>query len=187
MLCHITEFENLESILKNGLISLRKLNRLGLQVKHLTTPESRQIDCYYRLDDFVRLAYTPYYDMIPANTYYGYIQNPVIICIDSKILLNKTGILYSNKNALANDVYLCENEEEIYKYIDFDKTYTKRTMENYDDVEYKNARQAEILIPHCIERSYIKKIVVEEGMDISNLCKYGISIEHFTIKDSYHF
>lgn len=186
MLCHVTEFENIESILKNGILSLREINRNGMDVKYLSTENSRSIDCGCRMDVFVRLAYTPYYDMIPANVYYGYVENPIIICVHPNILREKKGIKYSDKNAVAQDAMIYNSEDSVYNHIDFDKTYTIRDRSNAGETEYKNARQAEVLIPNFIETKYIRKIVVDESMDISSLLKYGIKIEKYPIKRAYN-
>ena len=194
MLCHVTEYENIESILKNGLLSLREVHRKGMDVKYLSTEKSRSIDCNCRMDDFVRLAYTPYYDMIPANIYYEKLENPeavlyrnpVIICIHPDILMEKKGIRFSDKNAVASDANIYSNEDDVYSHIDFEKTYEIRNGSNAGSEEYKNARQAEVLIPHIIEKKYIKRIVVDEEMDISPLLGYGIDIQQYPIKKCYN-
>lgn len=89
-LLHITEFENLESILKEGkLFSLKEIRKKEIEPKFMTTIESRSIDEYTDTSDYVRLAYTPLYDMIPKAIYYGELINPAVILIYPKILKEK--------------------------------------------------------------------------------------------------
>ena len=188
MLCHVTEIENIESILKNGILSLKEVKRRGMDVKYISTEDSRNIDCRHDMDNYVRLAYTPYYDMIPANAYYGFVENPIIICVHPNILMEKEGIKFSDKNAVAGDAMIYNNEDDVYYHIDFNKTYEIRDRSNAgkDKEEYRNARQAEVLVPECIELKYIKKIVIDEGMDISPFLGYGIEIEQYPIKKCYN-
>lgn len=43
-LFHVTEFKNLESILKNGLLSLDELESQNMEVKYCSSQDSRNID-----------------------------------------------------------------------------------------------------------------------------------------------
>lgn len=182
-LYHVTEFENLESILQNGLLSLRTLDKKHMKVSYVSKPISREVDRSWSLDKYVRLAYTPYYDMIPANIYGGYIKNPVVLYINPSVLLDKIGILYTDKNAAAKEANFFHSENEVYEYLDFRKIYTVRNKNNYIDEIYKNARQAEVLIPNLIESKYITKIIVEDNMDTNFLEKKGIVIEKRKLKE----
>lgn len=195
MLCHITELKNIESILQNGLLSLREVNRRGINVSYLSKKESRDIDSNRGRDRYVRLAYTPYYDMIPANIFREKQANPdtfsmqlAIICVHPDILMEKEGIMFSDKNAVANDVTIYYSENEVYPYIDFEKTYQIRKASNagQDKEDYKNARQAEVMIPRCVELKYIRKIVVDESVDVSSLLRYGIEIEKCPLNRCYN-
>ena len=82
-LYHVTEFDNLPSILKNGLYSLKKLKEYEIEPKYISSENSRSIDSYQGLDKYVRLAYTYQYDMLAAATFQGILKNPIIIYIES--------------------------------------------------------------------------------------------------------
>ena len=143
-LVHVTDFSNLESILKNGLLSLNELENQIIKAKYFSSDESRSIDKYFGLSKYVRLAYTVFYDMIPAAIYYKNLEKPVVILISPEVL-KFPGVKFTNKNAISNDADLY-NEDEIFDSLDFEKIYKHRDKDNYFLEEYKNARQSEILI-----------------------------------------
>lgn len=171
-LVHVTEFSNLESILRNGLLSLDDLENQKINPEYSSSQNSRNIDKYWGLSKYVRLAYTPFYDMIPKSLHAGDLKNPIIILISPEIL-KLEGVKFTNKNAISNgaDLY---NEDEIFDSLDFEKIYTFRNRFNCSSKEYKNARQSEILIPQKIDVMYIKKIIIKKGVECNFLNNYNI-------------
>ena len=178
-LFHVTEFSNLESILRNGLLSLDELENQIIKAKYFSSDESRSIDKYFGLSKYVRLAYTAFYDMIPAAIYYKNLEKPVVILISPEVL-KLTGVKFTNKNAICNDEYLSD-EDEIFDYLDFEKIYLPRDSSNYKLEEYKNARQSEILIPQKIDIQYFNKIIIQTGIQCNLLNVYNINIEECDI------
>lgn len=178
-LYHVTEFSNLESILKNGLLSLDKLENQNIKVEYCSNQTSRDIDKYFGLSKYVRLAYTPFYDMIPAAIYYNNLKNPVVLSISPEVL-KFTGVKFTNKNAICNDAYLSD-EDEIFDSLDFEKIYLPRDSSNYKLEEYKNARQSEILIPQKIDIQYFNKIIIQTGIQYNLLNVYNINIVEYDI------
>ena len=85
-LVHVTEFNNLESILENGLLSLDELESQNMEVKYSSSQDSRNIDKHWGLSKYVRLAYTPFYDMLPKALHAGDLKNPVILLISPEVL-----------------------------------------------------------------------------------------------------
>lgn len=164
-LYHITEFDNLSSILKNGLYSLKKIKESNINPKYISSEDSRSIDAYLGLDKYVRLAYTYQYDMLAAAIYNGTLQNPVIICIRPEILLDKINIKYTTMNAISNEAFLYSKNNNFS--IDFRKIYTNRSRDTMSE-EYKNARQSEILVEECVETSYIAGIVIPSNKEYIN-------------------
>ncbi len=164
-LYHVTEFDNLPSILKNGLYSLKKLKEYEIEPKYISSENSRSIDSYQGLDKYVRLAYTYQYDMLAAATFQGILKNPIIIYIDPKILLDKSNIKYTTMNAISNDARLYSKNDNFN--IDFQKIYKIRSRDTLTD-EYKDARQSEVLIEEHIETLYIKKIKIPLNIEYTN-------------------
>lgn len=164
-LYHVTEFDNLPSILKNGLYSLKKLKEYEIEPKYISSENSRSIDSYQGLDKYVRLAYTYQYDMLAAATFQGILKNPIIIYIDPKILLDKSNIKYTTMNAISNDARLYSKNDNFN--IDFQKIYKIRSRDTLTN-EYKDARQSEVLIEEHIETLYIKKIKIPLNIEYTN-------------------
>lgn len=176
-LYHITEYSNIESILESQkILSLKSIENLNLKVNYVSSETSRSGDKTKNLDEYVRLAYTYQYDMIPAAIYYERLKNPAVILISPEIILNNDRVYFSNKNAASKDASIFSEEDEAVRNIDFNKTYRKRTYENSNLKDYKNARQAEVLIPKNVKKDYFIKIFVENGTDYSELEKYNIEI-----------
>ena len=178
-LVHVTDFSNLESILKNGLLSLDELENQIIKAKYLSSDESRSIDKRFGLSKYVRLTYTAFYDMIPAAIYYKNLEKPVIILISPEVL-KFPGVKFTNKNAISNDADLY-NEDEIFDSLDFEKIYKHRDKDNYFLEEYKNARQSEILIPQKIDIEYFDKIIIQSGIQYDLLNVYNIKIGEYDI------
>lgn len=179
-LYHITEFSNLESILKNGLVSLDELKNRNIIAKYSSSDNSRDIDRQRTLLKYVRLAYTPFYDMISARIgYYKTLERPIILSISPEVL-KFSGVKFTNKNAICNDAYLSD-EDEIFDSLDFEKIYLPRDSSNYKLEEYKNARQSEILIPQKIDIQYFNKIIIQTGIQYNLLNVYNINIVEYDI------
>ena len=179
-LYHITEFRNLESILRNGLLSLDDLENQKINPEYSSSQNSRNIDKNSGLSKYVRLAYTPFYDMISARIgYYKTLEEPIILSISPEVL-KFTGVKFTNKNAICNDAYLSD-EDEIFDSLDFEKIYLPRDSSNYKLEEYKNARQSEILIPQKIDIQYFNKIIIQTGIQYNLLNVYNINIVEYDI------
>ena len=174
-LFHVTEFSNLESILQNGLLSLDELENQKINPEYSSSQDSRNIDKYRGLSKYVRLAYTPFYDMIPKALYAGDLKNPIILLISPEVL-KLMGVKFTNKNAISNDTDLY-NEDEIFDSLDFEKIYTFRDRDNCSLVEYKNARQSEILILQKVDIQYFEKIIVQTGIQYNLLNIYNVKIK----------
>lgn len=171
-LYHITEYENLKSIINlGGLLSLDNLEKRNIIVKYISSSESRSIDKKQEISKYVRLAYTVQYDMICACIYRKYLKNPVIIFIKPEILLEKENIKYTTMNAISNEAILYDKNDEFE--IEFDKIYTPRSYSNANNISYKNARQSEVLVEDCVELKYIKVIALEtntiEEIEVENI------------------
>jgi hypothetical protein ilyop_1056 len=178
-LVHVTEFNNLESILENGLLSLDELESQNMEVKYSSSQDSRNIDKHWGLSKYVRLAYTPFYDMLPKALHAGDLKNPVILLISPEVL-KLTEVKFTIKNAISNDAILYD-EDKIFDLLDFEKIYTPRDRSNCSSKEYKNARQSEILVPKKIDVNYIEKVITKKGIECNFLNSYSILKEEMDI------
>ena len=178
-LVHVTEFNNLESILENGLLSLDELESQNMEVKYSSSQDSRNIDKHWGLSKYVRLAYTPFYDMLPKALHAGDLKNPVILLISPEVL-KLTEVKFTIKNAISNDAILYD-EDKIFDLLDFEKIYLPRDSSNYKLEEYKNARQSEILIPQKIDIQHFNKIIIQTGIQYNLLNVYNINIVKYDI------
>lgn len=186
-LYHITDARNLKSILDNGILSLDELIKNGISPKFATDELSRKLDTNKKLDEYVNLAYTHYYDMFPKLVHEGKFDSPVLIIIKPEII-NEQKVLFSDRNSAANDAVIYEIEDEAYDSIDFQKVYIPRGPYNYGNIEYKNARQAEILVKKKIDCKYIKKVkgILEEELE-KFIFSQGIEVERSDFTEDYKF
>lgn len=183
-LYHITEYENLQSILKNGLKSLKYINSNNVKTKFITSEISRRKDAEKDIDKYVRLAYTVQYDMICAEIASRNLKNPSVICINPNILLKEENIRYTTMNALKREAVIYKKEDSFD--IDFDKIYQKRGYSNCSEESYKNARQSEVMVENEIEIEYFEYICIENNSEIDEFDEYGewIKIARGEVKDS---
>ena len=99
-LYHFTDFDNLESIIKNGgLYSWMDCERKGIKIaKPGGGNLSRQLDSGRNLEDYVRVSFTTQHPMMYVAMKDGRISNPVILEIDPEVIYWKDSC-YSNMNA----------------------------------------------------------------------------------------
>lgn len=91
-LYHFTDFDNLESIIKNGgLYSWMDCERKGIKIaKPGGGSTSRQLDSGRNLEDYVRVSFTTQHPMMYAAMKDGRLSNPVILEIDQKSFSGET-------------------------------------------------------------------------------------------------
>lgn len=176
---HVTEYKNLESILKNGLLSQRIIESEEIDVKYMTGEMSRILDKRLGSHEYVRLAYTLAYDMFSAKIHYNMLEDPVILLIEPEIIL-KDNTKFTLANGVLNGGKLYSADEIISK-LEFEKIYAPKTWDNRE--ENKNARQSEILIFNKIDVEFISEVIVEEYKDYDDLEEYGIKISESKVKE----
>ncbi|MGL5901299.1 MAG: DarT ssDNA thymidine ADP-ribosyltransferase family protein [Cetobacterium sp.] len=173
-LYHITEFENLQSILKTGLLSLKNVNEKKIKSKFISSEVSRKKDKEKNIDKYVRLAYTIQYDMICREIGAKNLKNPAILFIDPIILLEREDIRYTKMNALKEGAVIYKKEDEFS--IDFDKIFERRGYSNCSNPFYKDARQSEVLVENIIDLKYIEAIMIDGINIIDDLEECDIEI-----------
>ena len=179
-LYHVTEFSNLESILKNGLLCDQEIKTNRIQVNYMTSESSRTMDNKLGSDYYVRLAYTLAYDMFSAKIYHNTLIDPVILLIDPEVILCEN-TKFTTSNGVLGGAKLC-TAKEVFSLLEFEKIYEKKTWDNRE--LYKNERQSEVLILNNIPLCFISKVIVEEYKEYDHLEQYGIPISESNVKET---
>jgi len=181
-LVHFTPEENLQSILKYGLLSVRKLRNLGIRYEF---NDPRRMD---GVDDAICLSVSfPNYKLFwkfrknnPNRTY-------VVLLIDAKVLWEKSCI-FTWTNAANRQVSCLKRDEkmtpEAFKRM-FGNLEKRRQMGL--SPEYPTDYQAEVMVIEDIEPKYIKYVVVEKLEDLFSSCIYPLYLSSISQKASYKF
>lgn len=156
-LYHFTDFDNLESIIKNGgLYSWADCRDKGIKIpKPGSSGPSRSLDERDHLEHYVRLSFVEDHPMKFVAMNEGRISNPVVLEIDLEPALWKDS-LYSDRNATRSGAIVGG---------DFANLMTIRfglfnRMMRYFDMteEAKMHYQAEVLVKNFIPLKYITNI-----------------------------
>jgi len=149
---HFTDKANLETIEKYGLLSLRNILRLNIDVKHFGAEElSHNLDQRKGLDQYVHLAFIQDHPMYHVAKKRGNLKNPVWLEIDSSILFEED-TLFCDKVANQTNANIFDIDK-IIEYINFD------TILYETDFNRKiEARKAEIMALNSINPNKIKGI-----------------------------
>lgn len=153
-LYNIQEIENVESIMKYGLLSHNE----AINIKHIDISNSDVQNRRERktIDD------VPLHDY--ANVYFDYwnpmlsrkrdINDKLAILVISPDILNIKGCLVSDKNAAVDDAKFYAAEIG-YLFLDFKAIYYNQWF-----FSAKQIKQAEVLVPNKIDSKYIEGIIV---------------------------
>lgn len=155
---HFTDEANLQSIKDNGgIFSLNKIKEKGIAgISYISNYWSKNADIYKSLDTFVHLCFAKQHPMAYNAKEKG--KNLIWLEIDTIILKNIDGVLYTNDVSNKSGVHLLDNDEAkcvldikaITKFLPFDcGNNQERKIATY---------KYEILIPDCVSLEYIKNI-----------------------------
>ena len=157
-LYHFTDFDNLESIIKNGgLYSWMDCERKGIKIaKPGGGSTSRQLDSGRNLEDYVRASFTTQHPMMYVAMKEGRISNPVILEIDPEVIYWRE-TMYSNMNATIHRIKPNIGDTiSDFKQIHFQSV---KAHKHFDLPEEEQPYfQAEILVKNFIPLEYIKNI-----------------------------
>ena len=157
-LYHFTDFDNLESIIKNGgLYSWMDCERKGIRIaKPGGGSTSRQLDSGRNLEDYVRVSFTTQHPMMYVAMKDGRISNPVILEIDPEVIYWRD-TYYSNMNATIHRIRPNIGGSLLdFKQIHF---HSVKARKHFDLPEEEwPYYQAEILVKNFIPLEYIKNI-----------------------------
>ena len=149
-LWHFTDMSNLDSIQKNSLLSLEKIELKKIDVTCFGADElSHSLDRASGLDKYVHLAFLPDHPMYHVKKRERVITQPIWLKIDISVLCQEN-VYYSNEVANSSNAKLFK-ANQIENIIDFEKI-----MHPIDFKSKITARKAEILIPNQIELKDIK-------------------------------
>ncbi len=149
-LWHFTDLSNIVSIKKYGILSLKRITKLGVNAKYGADTLSHSLDCNKGFDRYVHISFLDDHPMYYVAKNRGSIISGVWIELDISLL--------NQKNIIASDAVANSNYANIFdirfatKYINFDAMFSK------DFLVRKDARKAEIMIPKYIDPSYIKGV-----------------------------
>ncbi len=163
---HFTDEDNLDSILANGILSRKEIEKRGIASK---TNDEMRLDGAL---DYISISITHPNDIVLKNFINkGSIKKPIYICLDPFSVLSRYGlwdIIFCDKNAAAS---ACEKGNS---WLDFENifapskeyqtttnffNYNRQGKEKYEPTD----PQAEILIQYCIPKNAIAFILDSNG------------------------
>ncbi len=149
-LYHFSDRRNLSSIKNNGLCSLRHLTQKGISVHHVSSADSREIDEYNNLSDYIHLSYERSNPMMHVALAEGRLSDYVIIKVSTDVLFwNETK--YTHCNAAKSGAIISDDISYI-KQIPFKNFHNKR----YDSKsQYRDYYMSEVLVKDHIPIEYI--------------------------------
>lgn len=150
-LWHFTDRSNLDSIEKNGLLSLHNIISYGIKVSRFGADElSHSLDLKYGLDKFIHLAFIKDHPMYHVAKQRKSIVDPIWLEIDISVLDNEK-VFLCNKVANASNSKLFDmHRVDISSIINFNDLCNSRDFQTK-----KEARKAEILVPSIIYKEQI--------------------------------
>ena len=165
-LFNITPIDNLELILKNGLMCKNDIIRLNIDRVDLSNQEVQSlrdnvlVDNENELHDYANLYFNPRNAMLYSLICKGKINSLCIICIDP-FVLDKDGVVITNQNAAAAGT-IFSSVNDCLSFLNFDEIYLKSWDSNdyLEKIRLKKVIMSEALVPKIIEPTYIKMIYV---------------------------
>ena len=153
---HFTDLSNLESIKKNGVLSLRNIIENKIDVSCYGANDlSHSLDKKKGLDKYVHLSFIKEHPMQYVKTRDGDIPNPVCLEIDASVLF-KSDSQFSNQvaNREKAEIY---DIKDLTKYMDLDVLWGRTDWKN-PEIKLRRiaAKYGEIMIE---DRISIKDII----------------------------
>jgi len=166
-LYYMTPWENLESILQNGLLCLNlvksnNINYVSMAIKNIQEVRSERNVNGRSANDFVPLFFSPKTPMLSKvkheNLYHQ--EKIVYICINSEIL-GEEGVCFSDGNVANHNtkIYCDLNDLRKLHWKIIRDTYWKRPNV-WEEQEAKRIKSAEVLVPERVDPCRFQKIVV---------------------------
>lgn len=135
---HFTDRSNLESISRDGVLSLRNLIKNKIDVSCYGADDlSHRLDRKYGLDKYVHLSFIKEHPMQYVKTRDGDIPNPIWLEIDASILANNDTV-FSDQIANKTNAKIY-NIDDLSKYMDLDVLWART---DWRDPQIQQRRRA---------------------------------------------
>ena len=168
LLYHLTELDNLDSILENGLLSRRIIKESKVGFLDVADQEIMSERIAMGLDEYIPFHFHPYsaFDVAVKNTFSE--EDFIYICI-TRDLARSNEFKILSKHPLSSEEFILYDFDEGLNIIDWDTMHITGTTDKYS----RNVKMAECLttlaIPaKCIHCIYVKdentKVLVEEKL-----------------------
>jgi hypothetical protein len=186
---HITHFDNLESILLNGLMSHKlvyanKLIKIDISNQAIQNERDRIESVFGRnIQDYVPLYINPQNPMMDSERVKKYSSNILLLEVIPHILVQEKNTLFSDGNAAQQQTNFYHNQNEL-ENINWQLLQNGKWIKG---TESQRVMCSEVLVPKCVAVFYINRIILRDTFIIENVMRLfpnhkGIEIE---INDEY--
>lgn len=169
ILYHLTKLDNLESIIKNGLLPRKAVLEQRIKFGDIANAEIISKRTELGLDSYTPFHFHPYsaFDVVVKHTYQGH--NMIYLCLDRE-LAKKNHFKILPIHPLSLDECVLYEYEEGFEKIDWNTMMEKNRTDEYA----KHVKMAECLTEKVIPINFFKCIYVpseevkEKTLDILN-------------------
>ena len=181
---HITHFDNLESILLNGLMSHKlvhanKLIKIDISNQEIQNERDRIESVFGRnIQDYVPLYINPQNPMMDSERVKKYSSNILLLEVIPHILVQEKNTLFSDGNAAQHQTNFYHNQNEL-ENINWQLLKNGKWIKG---TESQRVMCSEVLVPNCVEVFYINRIILRDTFILENVMRLfpnhkGIAIE----------
>lgn len=181
---HMTHFDNLESILLNGLISHKrvyanKMISIDISNQDIQNERDRLETVFGRnIQDYVPLYINPQNPMMDSKRVKYYNSNILLLEVIPHILVQENNTLFSDGSAAQQQTNFYHNQDEM-ENINWKLLQEGNWIEG---AESQRIMCSEVLVPERIELFYINKIIIRDTFILENVMRLfpnhkGIEIE----------
>lgn len=186
---HITHFDNLDSILLNGLMSHKlvyanKLIKIDISNQAIQNKRDR-IESVFgtNIQDYVPLYINPQNPMMDSERVKNYSSNILLLEVIPHILVQEKNTLFSDGNAAQQQTNFYHNQNEL-ENINWQLLQNGKWIKG---TESQRVMCSEVLVPKCVKVFYINRIILRDTFILENVMLLfpnhkGIEIE---INDEY--
>ena len=186
---HMTHFDNLESILLNGLMSNKrvyanKMIRIDISNQAIKNDRNREENVFGRnIQEYVPLYINPQNPMMNSERVKKYSSHILLLEVIPHILVQEKNTLFSDGNAAQQQTNFYHNQNEM-KNINWQLLQEGKWIKG---TESQRVMCSEVLVPEKVELFYISRIILRDTFILENVMRLfpnhkGIEIE---VNDAY--
>jgi hypothetical protein len=186
---HMTHYDNLESILINGLMSHKcvyanKLIKIDISNQTIQNERDRlEIVFGKNIQDYVPLYINPQNPMMESDRVKKFSSSILLLEVIPHILVQEKNTLFSDGNAAQQQTNFYRNQNEL-ENINWQLLQEGKWV---NGTESQRIMCSEVLVPNCVEVYYINRIILRDTFILENVMRLfpnhkGIEIE---INDGY--